>query len=162
MAKDGNNGREDGQDKRSKRHPHANEQTRVTKKGMAEAAPRTKRRRVMRKSKRDRAPRTTNINEGRVVPWARKGKRDRAPRTTNIHFQSLPKRLSRSTAKRSSMKTAATQKGKYQRVPPILWKGMAEAAPRTATATTARVRTIPRRMGQAEARQSRTRIDPFS
>ena len=27
MVKDGNNGRKGGQDKRSKRHPHANEQT---------------------------------------------------------------------------------------------------------------------------------------
>ena len=86
MAKDGNNGRKSGQDKKSKCHPRANEQTRVARKGMAEAAPRTEQTRVTRKGKRDRAPRTTNI-------------------------QSLPRRgLPMSTAKRSSVKTTATQK----------------------------------------------------
>ena len=120
MAKDGNNGRKGEQDKRSKRHPHANEQTRVTRKGMAEAAPRTKQTRVMRKSKRDSAPRTTNINEGHVVPWARKGKQDCAPQTTNIHFQTLPKRLSRSNGKKVEYEDPRNTKGKsiyeYQRV----------------------------------------------
>ena len=106
-----------------------------------------------RKGKRTRVRNATCIrtNNGRIVPWlTKKCKRDRAPRTTNIH--SLPKRLPRSTAKRSSMTNASTPDRREH------CSGKLRQVPSTANTTTARVRTILRRMGQAEARRSQTRI----
>ena len=67
-----------------------------------------------------------------------------------------------SMARESKMKTATTQEqqkhcsGKYQRVLSSLRKSMTRAAPQMANATTARARTIPRWMSQAESR-NRTR-----
>ena len=83
-----------------------------------------------------------------------------------INTQPLLRRgLPMSGARRWETKTATTKEqrehcpGKHPIIrQPRSRKEMARAAPRMTNTPTARARTIPRQMGQAEARQSQTRI----